>query len=333
MSLSQEMQATADEIRRNKSLVKSLQAERDLWKGKAMDAQEKLADLSDKDELSEEDRTEMRRQRDELDALNDELEGAAQENTKPEGSDSSGGEQGGNEKNKRIPPVGEEGHPTDAPTSGEVLDRNGPANQPAGGTVPLMPNMAFDPDPTGNRGVGSGQHAQPAAIETAGGFVVSGGGTTQRAPGSDPVSPSSTLVVQTDPDAKAAASNADLIKSGLGDSSQNATLGNDGQPVQDGSGMPREPSEAAQKKAQEMADLAEDERQRREENPLNLAPAGTPQAGSPEAEKEAQKRREEEQRAEQEKERQRNDAEAGKPPPGAPGPDPVSGSRTPAPAA
>jgi hypothetical protein len=185
--------------------------------------------------------------------------------------------------------------PSPAPAKVEAeeipTDPEGERPDPLPGTArgdgaPLMPNMAFDPDPTGSRGKGdAGQPNQPAAIETAGGFVVSGGGTTQRAPGSMPDSPSSSQVVPLDPDAKAPANNADLLKSGLGDSSQNALLGNDGQPISQGPGIVKEPTDAEREAAQKQQDALNAEKAAREENPLNLAPAGTPQAGSPDAEK------------------------------------------------
>lgn len=198
MSISPETKSVVDEIRRNQSLTKALQAERDLWKSKAMDAQSKLDEVADKDEMSDEDREAIRAAVAELDSLNDELEGAAQENTKPEGN----------------------GSP--APSGGHDYD-------PEIQSAPLMPTSAFDPDPTGNRGVGdAGQPNQPRAIETPGGFVTAGGGATHRAPGSFPDSPSSSVVVPTDPDAKAPVNNADLVKSGLGDSSQNALIDGDG---------------------------------------------------------------------------------------------------------
>lgn len=262
--LSPEVQAQADEIRRNKSLVKSLQAERDLWKSKAGDAYSKLEALAGKDQMSDEDREEIKRQSAELDALNDELEGAAQDNV------TAGADAGAGGVVAAVPPE----YNVDAPRP-DPLPGTG-----QNGTVPLMPNSSFDPDPTKTRGVGDGQPNQPQAIETAGGYVISGGGSVARAPGSDPASPSSSLVVPTDPDAKAPANNADVVKSGLGDSSQNATLGNDGQPIADGPGIPREPTEADAKAAQEQADKVAAEKAAREANPLNLAPAGTPQAGS-----------------------------------------------------
>lgn len=109
--------------------------------------------------------------------------------------------------------------------------------------APLMPNLAFDPAGTNTSPPppGAGQPQQAPAIETAGGFVVAGGGATQRAPGSDPQNPSSTVVVPqeaidaaaVDEDGnpimpKAPVSTADEVKSGLGDSSQNALTDNEG---------------------------------------------------------------------------------------------------------
>lgn len=282
MALSKEVQAQADEIRRNKSLVKSLQAERDLWKNKANDMQAKIEELAgkvDKNEMSAEDRAELERQAQELDALNDELEGAAQENTKPEpiaggdGSDSV--------------PVPDRVEPEPIPDD-PAAERPDPlAGTARGDGAPLMPNMAFDPDPVGIATGNPGQPGQPQAIETAGGFVVTGGGTTARAPGSSPESPSSSQVVPLDPDAKAPTSTADLVKSGLGDSSQNALIGNDGQPVSSGSGVQDHPTADEAESAQKQQDMLNAEMEARRENPLNLAPEGTPQAGTPEAEKAA----------------------------------------------
>lgn len=225
MSLSPEVQSAVDEIRRNKSLTQSLMDANKLLGQKIADLQAKVDAIPAEEHLSQEDKDALLAEVAELDALNDQLESTTKDNTK---TDDAPAPVAG-----VIPPVDTDGHPTEAPTSGDVLAVNGPANNPAGGTAPLMPTMAFNPDPTGMRGVGDGQPNQPAAIETPGGFVVSGGGTTIRAPGSMPDSPSSTLVVPTDPDAKAPANNADLIKSGLGDSSQNALIDADGKPVAD----------------------------------------------------------------------------------------------------
>lgn len=270
-------------------------------------AQAKLDAIPVNRELSEEDKAalkaafdEVAEAKDSLTETHEELKGAAVENTETSGAASGGSsDAGGDPKKENIKPVGDEGHPTEPLTQGDVLAANGPANHPAGGSQPMMPNSAFDPDPTGatrSGGETTGQPAQPAAIETAGGFVIQGGGTTQRAPGSSPESPSSSQVVPLDPDAKAPASTADVVKSGLGDSSQNATIGNDLKPVDQGPGMPQEPTDSQREAAQKLSDAMEEERRRREENPLNLAPEGTPQAGSPDAEKAAREQALEDQR-------------------------------------
>lgn len=104
----------------------------------------------------------------------------------------------------------------------------------AGASAPLMPNLAFDP--TGGAKVppaDGGQPQQAKPIETEGGFVVAGGGSTHRAPGSRPESPSSTLVPPTEPDQKGPASTADEAKSGLGDPAGNENLNAEGKVPQD----------------------------------------------------------------------------------------------------
>jgi hypothetical protein len=85
-----------------------------------------------------------------------------------------------------VPPSpGEPGFvdPTPPPNDPEAPRPDPIAGTGQNGTVPLMPNLAFDPG-AGNSPAagGSGQPEQPPAIETAGGFVVSGGGGVQRAP-------------------------------------------------------------------------------------------------------------------------------------------------------
>lgn len=316
MAVSKEVQEAVDKIRAMKNAEKAdreadklREARISELESKLNAAQAKLDAIPVNRELSQEDKDALQKAfddvaeaKDTLAGTQDELKGAVLENTEQKASgEASGGEQANQDDPRKfnIPPVGAEGHPSEPLTQGDVLAANGPANHPAGGSQPMMPNMAFDPDPTGSSraGAASGQPVQPAAIETAGGFVVQGGGTTQRAPGSSPESPSSSQVVPVDPEAKAPASTADLVKSGLGDSSQNATIGNDLKPVDQGPGMPQEPSPAAQEAAQKQADLAEQERQRRAENPLNLAEPGTPQAGSPEAEKAGREQALEQQRA------------------------------------
>lgn len=326
MAVSKEVQAAVDKVREMKDYIKADKEadkirDQQLADAKAAqkDAEAKMADLQAKldaipvrQELSQEDKDALQKAFDDAaeaqtaanDAqaqaaeVHDELKDAVPANVE-QGVSSGGSDAGGDPKKENIKPVGDEGHPTEPLTQGDVLAANGPANHPAGGSQPMMPNSAFDPDPTGatrSGGETTGQPAQPAAIETAGGFVIQGGGTTQRAPGSSPESPSSSQVVPLDPDAKAPASTADVVKSGLGDSSQNATIGNDLKPVDQGPGMPQEPTDSQREAAQKLADAMEEERRRREENPLNLAPEGTPQAGSPDAEKAAREQALEDQR-------------------------------------
>lgn len=263
MTVSPEVKAAVEQIRKDKDLIASMREADKVRDKQLADLQAKLADHPS---LSDEDKQALQAAVDDMRSTNDELGDAVPANT--ERAQTAGG-------------------PAGAIVAPAPLERNPDAERAdplpgtgQNGTVPLMPNSAFDPDPTGSRGVSAGQPNQPQAIETAGGFVIAGGGSTVRAPGSDPTSPSSTLVVPEDPNAKAAANNADVIKSGLGDSSQNATLGNDGQPIGSGPGIPQEPTQAQAEAAQKLKDAQDEEMARREANPLNLAPAGTPQAGS-----------------------------------------------------
>lgn len=155
--------------------------------------------------------------------------------------------------------------------------------------APLMPTLSFDPRGSGPHvtPAGDGQPQQAPAIETAGGFVIQGGASTQRAPGSRPDSPSSSLIIPTDPDAKAPVSTADEVKSGLGDSRGNELIGNDGRPVSESLGMPREPTDAEREAAQKQQDLVAEEMARREANPLNLSPEDLAKRDAEQAEKSA----------------------------------------------
>jgi hypothetical protein len=289
MAVSKEVQAAVDKIREMRQRERA-DAAADALREKQMAelqakydaAQAKLDAIPVNRELSQEDKDALQHAFDEVQDAKD-----AMEETHGELKDAV-------PANIEQPASGEVNEPAKVEPEPIPDDPNAPRPDPIPGTargsdVPLMPNMAFDPDPTGSGRAGgnSGQPQQQPAIETAGGFVVSGGGTTQRAPGSSPESPSSSQVVPLDPDAKAPASTADLVKSGLGDSRGNENIGSDLKPAGEGAGIPQEPTEAQQEAAQKQQDLLNEERARREENPLNIAPAGTPQAGSPEAEKAA----------------------------------------------
>lgn len=306
MAVSREVQSAVDQIHKDKDLISSMRKAKELRDQQYADLQ---AQIDAKQSLSDEDRKAL------TDAVSEMQDAdAAASKAVPANVDQSKVGNGAASGQAGAQVGGNEGRDGSAE----------PINSPTGQPVPLMPNSAFDPDPTGARGVGNpGQPNQAPAIETAGGFVVQGGGATHRAAGSDPTSPSSSLVVPLDPDAKAPANNADLLKSGLGDSSQNALLGNDGRPIEEGVGIPREPSQFTQEGEQKRQDALNAEQEARRANPLNLAPEGTPQAGSPEAAKAAteQQRKDQEAAVAKAQEQARSDAEQGKP-----APEPAAGS-------
>lgn len=330
MAVSKEVQAAVDKVREMKDYIRA-DKEADKIRDKQLsdaksaqrDAEDKLAALQSKLDGLQVDRELSQEDKDALQAAF-----ADAQDAQTAASDAQANTQEVHDALKKAVPAN-----ADAPQSGGGAS-NGSGPAPADATdvqkpdpinrsvdderppVPLMPTMAFDPDPSGASRVGGndGQPSQAAAIETPGGFVVAGGGSTHRAPGSSPESPSSSQIVPLDPDAVAPASTADLVKSGLGDSSQNALKGPDGQPIEAGPGMPREPSDAEREAAEQQAALAAKERERREENPLNLAPADTPQAGTPEADKAGRERALEAQREAQEQakaEKDRNSEQKG----------------------
>lgn len=274
MTVSREVQMAVDEIHRDRDALSAARKANELLASQLSDQAGQVSDLKSQVSalkvgapLSDDDKKAL------LDAVNgvgdsineagetsDKLADAVPANVATSPAGNSGMANGG-----PVPPTPPE-HNIDAPRPDPI------AGTGQNGTVPLMPNMAFDPSGGINHGPGdAGQPNQPPAIETAGGFVVSGGGTTARAPGSKPESPSSSVVVPTDPDAKAPASTADEVKSGLGDSSQNATIGNDLKPVSEGAGIPQEPSPQAADAAQKQQDALAAEQERRRANPLNLS--------------------------------------------------------------
>lgn len=269
MTISHEVKLAVDEIHRDRDALSAAQKANSLQASQIADSQGQISDLKNQiaalqpGHLSDEDKEAL------LDAVNGvgETIGAAAE-TNDKLADAV-------PANVSAPPAAPAG-PIAAtpPPSDPSAPRPDPiAGTGQNGTVPLMPNMAFDPTGGVNHGPGdAGQPNQPAPIETAGGFVVSGGGSTARAPGSVPESPSSSVVIPTDPDAKAPASTADEVKSGLGDSSQNATIGNDLKPISDGPGIPQEPSPQAADAAQKQQDALAAEKAARATNPPALSP-------------------------------------------------------------
>lgn len=273
MTVSREVQLAVDEIHRDRDALSAARKANDLLASQLSDQAGQVADLKSQVSalkvgapLSDDDKKAL------LDAVNgvgdavneagettDKLADAVPANVATSPAD-------GAAPVGPVPPTPPE-HNIDAPRPDPI------AGTGQNGTVPLMPNLAFDPAGGVNHGPGdAGQPNQPPAIETAGGFVVSGGGSTARAPGSLPESPSSSVVIPTDPDAKAPASTADEVKSGLGDSSQNALIGNDLKPMADGPGIPQEPSPQAADAAQKQQDALKAEQEARRANPLNLSP-------------------------------------------------------------
>lgn len=219
MTVSKEVQAAVDKIRRQSDLIASMRAADDVRDKQLADLQAKVAEHPS---LSDEDKAALQGAVDDIRATNDALGAAVPANTDSPAATPD------NPKNAPIAPVGDDNHPTEPLTSGDVLDRNGPANHPAGGTVAPMPTSAFDP--AAGVSVGDAQRAVPA-IETPGGFVIAGGGAVQRAPGSDPTSPSSSVTV---PDAAVEAATASVDAPAVAPDA----LDPDGQPATGGTPEP-----------------------------------------------------------------------------------------------
>ena len=191
MSLSPEIAAAVDEIRRTKSVLRSQQAASRLQSARIAELEAKVNALPVGQPISAEDKEALQREVSELDALNDELEAAVPANTiEPEVNVDQAAQEAAEERGRQ-----KEAGPAEV----EHIQ------------APLMPTLAFDP--SGGNSVapqtGAAEPAQPIAIETPGGFVIQGGASTQRAPGSAPESPSSTLVVPAEAVAAADANVAD----------------------------------------------------------------------------------------------------------------------------
>lgn len=256
MSVSKEVQLAVDEIHRERNALAAAAKANELQASQIADLNAKIAALPVGVVLSDEDKQALLDAVNDVDETNDALATAVPANVDPSAQPAAG-------PVAATPPPSDPAAPRPDPLAGTGMS----------GSVPLMPNSAFDPAGGVSHGPGdAGQPNQPAPITTAGGFVIAGGGSVQRAPGSRADSPSSTLVLPTDPDAKGPASSADEAKSGLGDSSQNALLGPDGRPVTDGPGIPQPASPAAQEAAQAQQDALAKEKAAREANPLALSP-------------------------------------------------------------
>lgn len=273
MTVSREVQLAVDEIHRERDALTAARKANELLAGQLSDQAGQVADLKSQVSalkvgapLSDDDKKAL------LDAVNGVGDAV---NEAGETTDKLADAVPANVDTTSAPTAAQGGivAPTPPPNDASAPRPDPIAGTGQNGTVPLMPNMAFDPTGGVNHGPGdAGQPNQAPPIQTAGGFVVSGGGTTARAPGSLPESPSSSVVIPTDPDAKAPASTADEVKSGLGDSSQNALVGNDLKPVADGPGIPQEPSPQTADAAQKQQDALATEKAARDANPLNLSP-------------------------------------------------------------
>jgi len=142
MTISPEVQTAVDEIRKDRDLIASMRKADDLRDQQLADLR---AQVAAHPSLSDEDKKALTDAVSDAQDLNHSLEGPVVANTQP------------------APPI--------------------PAAPPAAPSIPLMPTSAFDPNPhSTDLAEGSGQPPQAKAIETAGGFIVSGGGTAQRAP-------------------------------------------------------------------------------------------------------------------------------------------------------
>lgn len=104
-----------------------------------------------------------------LDDVNSGLASAIPANTSASGSSSGSGSSSASPA-APVAPFGTPNAPTGMPGSAEQTAANGPSNHPAGGSAPLMPTIAFDPNPTATAAalaVGK----VPSTIQTPGGFV------------------------------------------------------------------------------------------------------------------------------------------------------------------
>jgi hypothetical protein len=173
MSVSPEVKAAVDEIRREHDALRAAAKANDLQASQIADLKTQIQALKPGSTLSDEDKQAL------LDAIN----GVGETNTElatavPANVDASA-------------PAGAPVAPLTPLPDDPLAARPDPiAGTGQSGTVPLMPNSAFDP--SGGIDHGPGTAAQPnqaQAIETSGGFVLSGGGQVARSP-SDPATPS-----------------------------------------------------------------------------------------------------------------------------------------------
>lgn len=181
MTVSKEVQDAVDQIRRDKDLISSMRKADEVRDRQAAEQKERIHSLEVGEPLSAENKQALIDAVGDMRDVNGVLADAVPANTdKPDGA----------------PPAETQVREVPRSDDGKALPVAAPA--PDAAAAPLMPNMAFDPA-AGN----AGQAGHAPAIETPGGFVVAGGGSVSRAVGSLPESPSSSVAVPADADAKA----------------------------------------------------------------------------------------------------------------------------------
>ena len=162
--ISKEVQLAIDEIHRERDALKAAYDANSLQGAQISDLKAQVESLKAGAQLSAEDKQAL------LDAINE-----AQQT---------------NSELAAAVPANVDTQPSPAPAPAEPTpppnDPLAPRPDPISGTgnngdVPLMPNVTFDP--TGGQAQPAG--SQGSVIETAGGFVVAGGGAVQRAPVGD----------------------------------------------------------------------------------------------------------------------------------------------------
>lgn len=163
MSISPEVKLAVDEIHRERNALAAAAKANELQAAQIADLGAQISALKVGTTLSEDDKKAL------LDAVNDvgetnsELAAAVPANVDVSAVPAP--------QAQPVPPPNDPDAPRPDPIPGTGQN----------GAVPLMPNSAFDPGAGSAAGpTDPGQPAQAAAIPTAGGFVVSGGGVVQR---------------------------------------------------------------------------------------------------------------------------------------------------------
>ena len=163
MTVSAEVQKILDDVEQNKSIVASVDLGMKALQQQVADLQNQIANQTPS--LSAEDKAALASAASDLESSISTLQSDIPANTQ------GGSGSGGSTAPPLVPPVGADGAPTGMPGSAEQAIANGPSNHPAGGSQPLMPTSAFDPNPTATAAAAVG--GPPSnVVPTPGGFVV-----------------------------------------------------------------------------------------------------------------------------------------------------------------